>query len=82
MKSKTIFLAVEHNSEIERAFENKEDVILFCDENNDGDSDQDWGWHAVTFYFREAESTTCACGNNHPLVAEFGACGKCMEAQL
>lgn len=26
------------------------------------------------------ESTTCACGVSHPLVAEFGRCGKCMES--
>ncbi|MEO9475854.1 MAG: hypothetical protein ABJG41_09975 [Cyclobacteriaceae bacterium] len=27
-------------------------------------------------------STTCACGVQHPLVAEFGACGKCMEEKM
>jgi hypothetical protein len=27
-------------------------------------------------------NTTCVCGNSHPLVAEFGKCGKCMEISL
>lgn len=25
------------------------------------------------------DPTRCQCGNIHPLVAEFGKCGKCME---
>ncbi|PCH69413.1 MAG: hypothetical protein COC06_07660 [Bacteroidales bacterium] len=28
------------------------------------------------------DSTLCACGFRHPLVAEFGACGKCMKSMI
>ena len=55
MKTKTIYLAndnMDDNEEFtQKAFENEQDVIDFCKKRN-AETEEDWGWHAITYYYR------------------------------
>ena len=52
MKRKTIYLAIDNLGDDfgEIAFENEQDVIDFCKKRNT-ETDQDWGWHEIVFYY-------------------------------
>lgn len=56
MKKKTIYLAVDNMDDDgdfnQKAFETEQDVIEFCKEHNAEPYNEDWGWHAITYYYR------------------------------
>ena len=56
MKKKTIYLAVDNIDDDgdfnQKAFETEQDVIAFCKERNAEPYNEDWRWHAITYYYR------------------------------
>lgn len=55
MQTKTIYLATDNIDDDgdfnQKAFETEADVISFCKKHNAEPYDEDWGWHAITYYF-------------------------------